>query len=122
MISRGQIYFVTLDPVQGREQAGSRPVLVVSDDAINSLPLVVTVVVGTNAANITRSYPTNVLITAKESGLPQDTVFLCFQLRSLDPKRFIDLKTNKTTPAGIVPLSKLQAIDTALRSVLSLHQ
>jgi mRNA-degrading endonuclease toxin of MazEF toxin-antitoxin module len=43
MIKRGQIHFASLDPVRGREQAGSRPVLVVSSDAINRLPLVVTV-------------------------------------------------------------------------------
>jgi hypothetical protein len=36
--------FVNLNPVQGREQAGRRPVLVLSADAINRLPLVVTVV------------------------------------------------------------------------------
>jgi mRNA-degrading endonuclease toxin of MazEF toxin-antitoxin module len=45
-IARGEIYFVNLSPVQGREQAGTRPVLVLSIDAINHLPLVVTVVVG----------------------------------------------------------------------------
>ena len=45
-IQRGDIYFVNLNPVQGREQAGQRPVLVLSIDVINRLPLVVTVVVG----------------------------------------------------------------------------
>jgi mRNA-degrading endonuclease toxin of MazEF toxin-antitoxin module len=59
-IQRGDIYFVNLNPVQGREQAGQRPVLVLSIDAINRLPLVVTVVVGTKGENITRDYPTNV--------------------------------------------------------------
>jgi mRNA-degrading endonuclease toxin of MazEF toxin-antitoxin module len=43
-IKRGQIYFVNLDPVQRREQAGKRPVLVLSIDEINDLPLVVTVI------------------------------------------------------------------------------
>ena len=43
MISRGQVHFIDLDPVRGREQAGRRPVLVVSSDAINRQPLVVTV-------------------------------------------------------------------------------
>jgi len=43
-IHRGEIYFVNLNPVKGREQAGPRPVLVLSIDAINELPLVVTVV------------------------------------------------------------------------------
>jgi mRNA-degrading endonuclease toxin of MazEF toxin-antitoxin module len=41
-IQRGEIYFVNLNPVKGREQAGHRPVLVLSIDAINKLPLVVT--------------------------------------------------------------------------------
>ena len=77
MISRGQIYFVDLNPTRGREQAGRRPVLVVSSDAINRQPLVVSVVVGTDAANVPRHYPTNVRVTARESGLPRDTVFLC---------------------------------------------
>jgi mRNA interferase MazF len=46
-VRRGEIYLVNLSPVQGREQAGHSPVLVLSADAINRLPLVVTVVVGT---------------------------------------------------------------------------
>ena len=37
---------------------GRRPVLVVSSDAINHQPLVITVIVGTDAANIQRDYPT----------------------------------------------------------------
>ena len=41
-VRRGEIYFVNLNPVEGREQAGHRPVLVLSRDAINRLPLVVT--------------------------------------------------------------------------------
>jgi mRNA interferase MazF len=53
-IQRGDVYYVNLNPVEGREQAGQRPVLVLSIDAINRLPLVVTVVVGTQGENITR--------------------------------------------------------------------
>ena len=49
MIKRGHIYFVNLNPTHGREQTGYRPVLAVSSDAINRQPLVVTVVVGTDA-------------------------------------------------------------------------
>ena len=40
-IARGEIYFVNLSPVLGREQAGARPVLVLSIDAINQLPLAI---------------------------------------------------------------------------------
>jgi mRNA interferase MazF len=87
-IQRGELYFVDLSPVQGREQAGQRPVLVLSVDSINKLPLVVTVVVGTKGENLPRDYATNVRVAAADSGLPVKTVFLCFQLRSLDRRRF----------------------------------
>jgi mRNA interferase MazF len=120
MISRGQVYFVNLNPTHGREQAGRRPVLVVSADAINRQPLVVTVVVGTDARHVPRDYPTNVRVTARESGLPRDTVFLCFQLRSLDQARFINPETAVPTPIGTLPAQRMADIDAALRLVLNL--
>ena len=113
-IQRGEIYFVNLSPVEGREQSGRRPVLVLSIDAINRLPLVVTVAVGTKGENISRDYPTNVRISPEESGLPIETVFLCFQLRSLDPKRFSD------PPAGHISGSTLKKIEDAVRYCLGL--
>ena len=98
-IERGEIYFVNLNPAKGREQAGQRPVLVLSIDAINRLPLVVTVVVGTKGTNITRDYPTNIRLNPTETGLDLETVFLGFQIRSLDPKRFSDRATGRVSGA-----------------------
>jgi mRNA interferase MazF len=120
MISRGQIYFINLSPTQGREQKGERPVLVVSSDSINRQPLVVTVVVGTDAANVPRDYPTNIRVSASETGLPKDTVFLCFQLRSLDPSRFVEARMKFSGPAGMLPAKRIAELDHALRLVLSL--
>lgn len=113
-IQRGQIYFVNLNPVQGREQAGQRPVLVFSINEINALPLVVTVIVGTKGANIRQNYPTNVRIAPEDSGLALETVFLCFQIRSLDPKRF------SQQPAGILTATKMAEVETAVRYCLGL--
>jgi mRNA interferase MazF len=113
-ISRGEIYFVNLNPVHGREQAGTRPVLVLSIDAINRLPLVVTVVVGTKGANIARDYPTNIRVPPAESGLPMETVFLCFQLRSLDPARF------PPSPSGRLSDAYIALVDDAVRYCLGL--
>jgi mRNA interferase MazF len=113
-IHRGEIYFVNLNPVEGHEQSGQRPVLVLSIDEINKLPLVVTVVVGTKSENISRDYPTNVRVLPEESGLPIETVFLCFQIRSLDPKRFPEM------PAGKVTDEVLEKIETAVRYCLGL--
>lgn len=120
MIKRGQIYFLDLKPTVGREQSGTRPVLVVSDDTINALPLVVTVVVGTKAANISREYPTNVRMPSRETGLPLDTVFMCFQIRSLDPARFVDRRSGLILPAGQAPAHRMSEVDSALKLVLGL--
>jgi len=114
MIERGEIYFVDLNPVKGREQAGRRSVLVSSINAINKLPLFVTVVVGTKGENLPKDFPTNVRVSAKESGLPIETVFLCFQIRSIDPNRF------PSQSAGKISEENLEKIENAVRHCLGL--
>lgn len=116
MIQRGEIYFVNLNPVQGREQAGVRPVLVISSDRINRLPLVATVIVGTKGANITNDYWTNVRIPAASSGLSLVTVFLCFQIRSLDYRRF------PAKPSGRIPDASMRIIEATIAECLELGQ
>jgi len=113
-IQRSEIYFVNLNPVKGREQAGERPVLVLSVNAINRLPLVITVIVGTKGTNLNRDYPTNVRVAIEESGLPIETVFLCFQIRSLDANRF------PSQAVGKLSENKMQEIETAVRYCLGL--
>jgi mRNA interferase MazF len=113
-IERGQIYFVNLNPIQGKEQAGTRPVLVLSINPINQLPLVVTVVVGTKGENIRRDYPTNIRVSTDESGLPLETVFLGFQIRSIDKNRF------SSAPVGKLSETKMQEIEAAVRYCLGL--
>jgi mRNA interferase MazF len=113
-MQRGEIYFVNLDPVQGREQRGLRPVVVVSIDPVNALPLVVTVVPGTDGANVTRDYPTTVRVSPDDSGLPRETVFLCFQARALDHSRF------PPAPSGQLSGVWMEKVEAALRYTLGL--
>lgn len=113
-IQRGNIYFVNLNPTQGREQAGQRPVLVLSIDGLNRLPLVVTIVVGTKGENIPRDYPTNVRVSPTESGLPLETVFLGFQIRSLGANRF------PPQVAGRLTGESLERVEQAVRYCLGL--
>jgi mRNA interferase MazF len=74
----------------------------------------VVVVVGTKGENVPRDYPTNVRVAVHESGLPLETVFLCFQIRSLDPQRF------PAAPAGRVSGLVLQKIEDTVRYCLGL--
>jgi mRNA interferase MazF len=113
-VRRGEIYFVNLNPVLGHEQAGQRPVMVLSIDSLNRLPLVVTVIVGTKGDNIARDYPSNVRVPPSESGLLFETVFLGFQIPSLDSSRFT------VQPAGIISKQKLREVETAVRLCLGL--
>lgn len=107
-MTRGEIYYATLDPVIGREQAGRRPILIVSTDVINSAPLVVTVVPGTDGANIRVDRPHSVRVPTSESGLTMETVFQCFQIRALDKSRL------SKTPAGALSDVWMTEIDKAL--------
>jgi len=120
MIRRGDVYFVELGPAVGHEQAGRRPVVVVSCDLINGQPLVATVVPGTDARRVISDYRSTVRVTAAESGLPKDTVFLCFHLRSIDHSRFVDPARGGVRLVTRLPPRRMTQIDAALRRTLSL--
>jgi mRNA interferase MazF len=113
-LQRGEIYFVDLNPVKGREQAGQRPVLVLSIDSINSLPLVATVVIGTKGQHVPQEYRTNVRVPPEDSGLPEETVFLGFQMRSLDHGRF------RGKPVGMLSDAYLAKVEAAVKYCLGL--
>ena len=53
---RGDVYDARLSPTEGSEQAGMRPVIIVSRNAINQYSPVIVVVPLTDAANLKRTY------------------------------------------------------------------
>jgi mRNA interferase MazF len=60
-------------------------------------------------------------VPSGETGLPKDTVFLCFQIRSLDPKRFYDPKTNQSQLIGSIPPNRMKEVVEALKLVLEIE-
>lgn len=105
-VHRGEVYFVELGPTVGREQAGRRPVVVISNDTINSKPLVITVVPGTSAIKAPASLPSNVLVSQGEANLPRDTVFLAFQAKAIDPSRFQSPPVGALSAASMAKLAR----------------
>lgn len=84
------IYLAGLDPVRGSEQAGQRPVLVISREAINQVLPVVNVVPLTSLKSPERRiYPNEVLLPAGTGGIAVDSIALCYQIRTLDKSRLI---------------------------------
>gem|GEM_PF-6438869 len=60
----GGVYLVRLDPTEGSEQAGTRPAVVVSREAINRYSPVIVICPLTDAAHVPKLYPSDVRIQA----------------------------------------------------------
>jgi mRNA interferase MazF len=88
-VERGDVYDARLDPVEGSEQGGFRPIVIVSRDAINTYSPVVLAVPCTTYQENRRIYPTQVLVTAPEGGLSNDSIFMADQVRVLAKDRLI---------------------------------
>ena len=80
---RGEVYDARLDPTAGSEQAGIRPVVIVSRDASNAASPVLLVVPCTPYRVGRRLYPSQVLLHAPDGGLDVDSIVLGEQVRAL---------------------------------------
>lgn len=81
----GDLYWAVPDPGLGSEQAGRRPVLVISsDDAIDAITSVVTTIPLTTRD---RGWATHVRINGSHTGLGQLSWALCEQVRTISIQR-----------------------------------
>lgn len=94
IVRRWAIYRAELDPVIGSEQGKSRPVLIISEDAINGLLNIVNVLPLTSRKEKRKIYPNEVLIEGGRYGLSSESIVLCHQIRTLDKKRLSRLYGN----------------------------
>jgi len=79
-MKRGDIYLVSLDPTEGREQQGSRPVVVVSPTAFNEATRLPVVLPITNGGEFARRLGFAVAVT----GIKTTGVVRCDQPRVID--------------------------------------
>jgi mRNA interferase MazF len=111
--NRGDVFFARLNPIEGSEQGGVRPVVVVSRDALNRFSPVVICVPVTDLANKKKLYPSHVKLNKGQGGLTMDSVLLCEQVRSLS-------KTRLEKYIGRLDKPALTSIDAALKIALDL--
>jgi mRNA interferase ChpB len=97
-MDRGDIYHVSLDPIQGREQAGKRFVLIVSPREFNRLgtPLVCPITQGGNFAR-----DQGFAVSLSGAGTRTQGVVLCNQPRVLDLQRRAATFVEKSPPAVV---------------------
>ena len=101
-IKRGEIYYADLSPVVGSEQGGLRPVLILQNDVGNRhSPTVIAAAITSRQTKA--KLPTHIAITAAESGLPQNSMVLLEQVRTLDKARL----KGKTGQVGLRDMYKV---------------
>ena len=88
-MKRGEVYIARLDPVEGSEQGGNRPVIIVSRDAINASSPVILAVPCTSYQQEKRIFPSQVLIQSPDGGLDRDSIVKADQVRVLAKTRLL---------------------------------
>jgi mRNA interferase MazF len=86
-MKQGEIWFVDLNPTKGSEQAGQRPVVVISGNLLNEhLTVVIVVPLTTKIKN----YKGNPILTPnKTNGLKAESEMLIFHVRSVSKDRLV---------------------------------
>ena len=105
---RGEIWLVGLDPTQGHEQKGRRPVLIVSPESFNRVTKVPVVLPITSGGNFARTAGFAVMLEG--AGTKTTGIIRCDQPRALDlsarggkklesvPEAIVDEVLAKLTP------------------------
>ena len=86
---RWRVFMARLDPAVGSEQAGTRPVLVVSEEEFNQNTTRVTILPLTTRKRGRKLYPSEVLVAQGTAGLTADSIILVHQVRTISKQRLV---------------------------------
>ena len=112
-MTRGEIWWADLPEPRGSEPGFRRPVLIIQANSFNQSGIR-TVIVAVLTGNVRLAEaPGNLLIPARVSGLPRDSVVNVSQLVTLD-------RTFVTEQVGRLPATLLAEVDAGVRLVLDL--
>jgi mRNA interferase MazF len=110
--SRGEIWLADLNPIRGHEQAGRRPVLIISTDAFNHGPADLVFVLPLTRTN--RGIPLHIPVDPPEGGLSARSFILCDAIRSISKDRL------GSDPWGVVSPTTMAQVEAYLRLLLEL--
>jgi mRNA interferase MazF len=112
-VRRGEIWWADLPQPPGSGPGHVRPVVVVQADSFNE-SRIQTVIVAAVTTNLNlEKAPGNLMLRARDSGLPRDSVVNVSQLLTIDRSLLRDF-------VGRVPARKMGELDRGLRTVLEL--
>jgi mRNA interferase MazF len=109
---RGELWLVNLDPVQGHEQAGRRPALVISVTAFNATRAeLVTVLPLTSKPR--PQIPSRIEVKPPEGGLTKPSYIMGEQTRTISTRRLVK-------PLGMVSATTMSKVSDVVRMLLGL--
>jgi len=94
------IFWADLDPSKGSEQAGKRPVLVISNESANQSLPIVTIMAITSLKEGRKVYPVEVLLNTEDTGLSKNSIAMAHQIRAISKDRLSD-RCGEITDDGI---------------------
>ena len=83
--ARGEIWLANLNPTQGHEQTGRRPVLIISTTRFSQGPAGLVIVLPITSTD--RNIPAHILVEPPEGGLSNRSFILCDAIRSISRSR-----------------------------------
>ena len=108
---RGEVWVADLNPTRGHEQAGRRPVLVISEDLFNRGPAGLVIVLPMTST--IRDVPSHVPMSPPEGGIKKRAAILCDGVRSVSVERLV-------ARWGTVERRTMAAVEDRLRILLRL--
>ena len=108
---RGEVWYADLDPVVGREQGGTRPVLIVSTDTVNAGPA--ELVIALAITSTYRAVPLHVRVQPPEGGLRLPSFIKCEDIRSISKQRL-------GRQLGVVSDDTMAQVELGLQTLLDL--
>ncbi len=112
-MNRGDVYQANLNPSVDSEQAGNRPVVIVSRNGINRSSPVIVIAPISKYRQSKKIYPSQHLVKADNNGLRVDSIVKCEQIRAIAKSRLQEKR-------GSLAQKDLVKIDEALKIVLAL--
>lgn len=110
-IYRGEVWLVNLDPTQGREQAGTRPALIISENLFNQGYAELVIIVPITSQN--KGIRSHVKINKGEGGLNLESFVKCEDIRSVSKQRLIKKLGNLSKPT-------IETVEEKLRFLIGL--
>ena len=111
VISQGEVWWADLQPPSGSEPGYRRPVVVVQGDALNRSRLATVVCVPLTSNLKWADAPGNMLLAARATRLPKDSVANVSQIVALD-------KTILTERVGRLSAAKIELLLSGIDTVL----